>query len=298
MGADVIANLYGGLGNQLFQFAAALHARRAIGGSTYDLVLQEGHPGRREIGDFVAVRTRRPTRLDRARWVEFAQDGSPMNIIFRRTARLHESRTRRLLVRQASPFEPAPTLPPGARVKLEGFFQNPDWYGDTWREVAQLLLDAVPPGFTQLRAQRRCAVHVRRRDYVTVGWDMGPDYYRASMAALGIHDCDVVVVSDEPSFVPWFAAALRSLGCTTVAPEPLTGDPIVDDFWNAAAAGRLVAANSTFSWWAGAVATALDPLTPIAYPTPWIVNRWSCRPLPDLALSGWMPFPSGLPEFG
>jgi hypothetical protein len=298
MAADVIANLYGGLGNQLFQLAAALHARRAIGGASYDLLLLEGHRDSLDIGEFVDVTMRRPKRLDRAQWIEFAQERSPLNIVFRPSARVHERLTRRVLVKQSSPFDGVPDLPRGGRVKLEGFFQNPEWFDDSWREVVQVLLDAAPTGFAELRAERRCTVHVRRRDYVPAGWDMGPEYYRVSMEALGIRDCEVTVVSDEPGFVPWFTDALRPLGCTAVPARPMTGAAIVDDFWNVAAAGALVAANSTFSWWAAAVATVLDPRTPIAYPTPWIVNRWNRRPLPDLGLPGWTSFPSGLPEFG
>ena len=111
MAADVIANLYGGLGNQLFQLAAALHARRAIGGSTYDLLLLEGHRDSLEIGEFVDVAMRRPTRLDRAQWIEFAQERSPLNIVFRPSARFHERLTRRVLVKQSTPFDGVPPLP-------------------------------------------------------------------------------------------------------------------------------------------------------------------------------------------
>lgn len=296
MGADVIANLHSGLGNQLFQVAAALHARRAIGASASSvLFLCESRDSLRVDG-LPGLDIRIPTRGDRARWVEFATDRSPLTVVFRPTARAHERLTKRMLIRQSSPFEEAPVLQPGRPVKLHGYFQNPSWFEDSWQEVVDLLLRTAPDGFEELRACRKSVIHVRRGDYTQLKWDLGPAYYRNSMSVPDSGRVEVVLVCDEPGFAAWFGAAVQPAGVRVAESTVLTGDPAIDDFWNIAAASSITMANSTYSWWASAVASSLDPTTTVTYPQPWLVNCWNDKPAPNLGLPGWKPFPSGLPE--
>jgi hypothetical protein len=179
---------------------------------------------------------------------------------------------------------------------MEGFFQHPTWFGATWRTVAESLVARAPRGFSELAERRSVGLQVRRTDYVTQGWDLSPDFYLAGLRAIRAEGANVVAMSDEPSFVPWFAEVVRPLGCRVIAPEPLTGRKAEDDFWNFAACSALLPANSTFSWWAAAAATARDPGVRVAYPTPWLPNRWGPDPVPDLSLPGWQAIPSGLPE--
>jgi hypothetical protein len=300
MAADVISTLNGGLGNQLFQYCAARHAALATGGTTCQLLLLQGHGAdwrqHVDISSFLDVDVRRPTRIDRARWDEFTHDASPLNHVFKRTSRMLEGRGSWLTVRQRSPFDEAPEFEAGRHVKLQGFFQHPDWFLDSWRNLAREVVDRAPAGFTELADRRRIVVHVRRTDYVREGWDLGPHFYRDALRALGAEGREVVLVSDEPRFREWFRESVHSLDCSVVGPEILTGRSEVDDFWNVAAARTAVVANSSYSWWAAAVATARDDRVRVAYPRPWFPNRWTRTSPPDLGLPGWTASDSGLPE--
>ena len=296
MTPDVLTNLYGGLGNQLFQYAATLHAMPIVGATSYELLVLEGHDDGLTIGDFLPVRMRYPTRSDRARWTEFARLGGPLSPVLTRTSALYERTTTRRLIKQTSPFDDVVPLAKGRAIKLEGFFQNPGWYLDSWSTVADSLVHHAPLGYEGLVAEQRTVLHVRRGDYIRAGWDMAPRYYLDAIAGLDIAGRDVVIVSDEPSFVPWLGEVIASVGCRVLPPVPLTGVPAMDDFWNIAAGGCIVMANSTYSWWAASIATARSGDVQVGYPSPWIVNRWSAGALPDLRLPGWTTFDSGLPE--
>ena len=305
MSADVVTLLHGGLGNQMFQYAATLHAARATGTHDIRLILfgdqwsGEEHP---LLRDFLDVDLHWPTRADRRRWPRLARGNGLLARIDRARAASFERRQERVVIRQDTPFDAPIPLERGQQVLLDGYFQNLGWIEDTWTEVADALLERAPTGFAALAAERRTAIKLRRSDYVGFGWDMPPDFYLEAMSALDIHDTEVVATCEEPSFLPWFSAVIAPSGCRVAPSVPLTGASAVDDFWNLAAAGRLVLANSSFCWWAAAVAErhaqreGRPGSVQIAYPRPWITNLWSDRPPSDLGLPTWRPCPSGIPE--
>ena len=295
MNPAVITNLYGGLGNQLFQYAATLTALQKVHGSEFELLFYEGHEVGADIADFIDVPVRRPTRSDRARWQEFAVAGGPLRPAFRLTSRLHERFSRRRVITASSPFEGVPDLRSGDQVKLAGFFQNPEWYATTIDGVVDALLARAPTGFSALADKKPLVVHLRRTDYIRAKWDLPPSYYLRVLDAMGFAGKTVTVVTDDVRFVPWFAEAMSPLGCTFTEPAHLSDSPAHNDFWNVAASAGIVMANSTFSWWASVVAMRSADVR-VAYPQPWIVNRWSGVTIPDLGLPGWEVYPSGLPE--
>ncbi len=294
-GPDVLTWLRGGLGNQLFAYAATLRALRETGRSSYELLFVEGWFSP-DITDVLSVSARHPSRRDRARWSELARQPGPLAPVLHATARAHERRSRRFVVSQFSPFEPPTPLPAGRPVLLETFAQHPGWWADDWRTVASELAAQAPTGYDELVARRRAVINVRQRaDYVREMWQLPPAYYDAVVDRLrgeGIEE--VVLQADEPAFIPWLRRFVESAGLRVVDPVRLTGEPARDDFWNLVAGATLVLPNSTFSWWAGAVATARDPDVRVLYPDPWLPNRWTAEELPDMGLPGWTSVPSHL----
>src|SRR5207342_1792884 len=125
-----------------------------------------------EIAEFLDVHPRVPTRRDRASWVEHSTAPGPLRPMFRRCARLQEARTDRVIVRQTSPIDVAVPMLPGAQMKLQGLFQHPSWFLDDWATVADDLLQRAPAGFADLVESRSTVVHVRRGDYVDIGWSL------------------------------------------------------------------------------------------------------------------------------
>ncbi len=293
----MLTGLRGGLGNQLFEYAATLRAMRETGASSYELVFVEEWFSP-DLVDYVDVDARRPTRADRARWVELADRPGPLRPVLTWRARAYERRSSRLVVSQYSPFEPPAPLPHGVPVRLDTFAQHPGWWADDWRTVVTALVAKAPPGYAELVARQRVVISLRQRaDYVRETWQLPLRYYTdlfANLRAAGVEE--VVLQADEPAFIPWLRSVVESAGLRVGEAVRLTGEPARDDFWNLAAASTLAIPNSTFSWWAAAVATGRDPLVRVLYPTPWLPNRWTAGPVPDLGLPGWTPLPSHLPE--
>lgn len=299
MPPDVVSILHGGLGNQLFQYAATLHVLRRLGGSSFELLFLPEHEAmyaqRPDLSDLIDVRMRLPSRGERARWKELSRSRSPLNGLFRASGALYSRVADASVITQRTPFDGETPLPVGRPICMRGHFQNPEWFHDTWRDVAEQLASRAPAGYAELVGRRRAVVHVRRGDYVDLLWDLPPAYYAEAMARVGLVDCEVVLVCDEPRFADWFLPVARSLGCTLAPVQRMTAHADVDAFWNLAAADRLVASNSTFAWWAAAVATARSTDLPVALPRPWIVNKWEDRIVPDFGLPGWTYVASGLP---
>jgi hypothetical protein len=195
---------------------------------------------------------------------------------------------RRQLLKQTDPFAPRVEPKSGARtVVLDGFFQNREWWLPTWQVVARQINDRRPDGLDDLRRENRAAIKLRRSDYLGRGIVLTDDYYRTALRQLDLRDRDVLVICEDVDYLPHFAELLAEEGCTLRTPEPLTGNPNVDDFWHLAAAQTQVLANSSYCWWAAAVARVAMAETEAVYPMPWLPNAWNKGPMPDMGIPGW-----------
>ncbi len=296
MSADVITWLEGGLGNHLFQYAATLRALRESGGSSYRLVLVDTAFSP-IITDFADVDLRPVGIDDRARWIDLAIRPGPLRPFLHRSAMIREPRSTRTVLRESGLFSPPPPIERGEPLLLRGFFQHPAWWADDWMTVARALVARAPDGYADLVAHERAVISLRQRgDYSRLGWALMPGHYDQVIDALRALGCaEVVVLADELALIPWFTRVLEAAGLRVLAPTRLTGDKATDDFWNLAAARTMALPNSTFSWWAGAVATARDPEVNVLFPDPWLRNYWSDAGTPRLGLPGWQAIASEFP---
>ena len=195
------------------------------------------------------------------------------------------------LIRQSDPYARRPEVL-GRRCVLDGFFQHPDWWMPSWRKLAAEIHHREPSAVGDLRSERRNVIKLRRSDYLGRGIVLTDAYYRRAIEAVGLQGKEITVISEDVEAVQSFAALLAEFDCSVRIAEPITGEPNVDDFWHLAAAGTHIMANSSYSWWAGAVAMAVDPSTRIAYPHPWLPNAWSKTNMPDLGIENWTSLPA------
>ena len=285
--------LRGGLGNQIFQFAAAWalvgqDRAEAIRVFSYGSEWGESHP---DLGSLISIPIEYPARLHRSRFPGVAVRESWRDAISIQVARLVGAATKTIHVKQVDPFE-GKDLPPARHIVLDGFFQHRDWWSESWSWVADLINRSAPVCLNDLRAQRRTAMKVRRSDYMGRGIVLSDDYYRRAVRALAIYDQEVTLVSEDERCLPHFERMLAETGCVIRSPDSLTGNPNFDDFWNLAAASTQVLANSSYCWWAAATANVGMLDTQAAYPVPWLPNEWSQGPLPDMGLAGWISLPT------
>ncbi len=295
MPASNIVILHGGLGNQLFQHAALrsldpagnAKVRHLFGGDHWP----ENHPTLRDIP---GVEVNFPNYLDMARWRGSRFFGSWKRGLLDRSAALHELVSRTTVIRQQSPFEQRPLLNPHHSFLLDGYFQHPSWFAGTWVSLAQELLGKAPIGFSELVAKEHTVVKVRRTDYLDLGWELPADYFLRAFERAGLHGSKVVVSFEDESEKEWLDEVASRLDIELIDSTRLSDNEVLDDFWNMAAARTLILANSSFCWWAAAVASVRNPDTLILYPDPWVVNLWDSVPPPDLGLPGWIDVESGL----
>ena len=297
-----VAILHGGLGNQLFQFAAALGITEFSDPGQVRLVSygSEWGPDHPDVTSLAGIPVEYPNRFMRSTLPGVAVRESWKDSVSVLLSQMWGSLASVRLIRQEDPFAGRIEITSGTKeVVLDGFFQHRDWWLDSWQQVARIINNHRPEGVDAIRAEGRTAVKLRRSDYLGRGIVLPDEYYLNALELLDIRDCEVVVVCEEADYVAHFATILAKRGCIAIAPERITGNVNVDDFWNLAAARRQVLANSSYCWWAAAVAevasgaaSVADPAA-VAYPTPWLPNAWSTGPMPDMGIPGWIAVPTG-----
>lgn len=266
--ATVTVHSMGGLGNQLFIYAAGLAAARAAGAWL-----------RVDIGPH-AVRVDRPFMLEAlgfpAEYVDLGLTAPRYGL---------RGQLRRGGLRQGCSFREKslrfdPVVlkqPPGSC--LFGFFQSARYV----EPVAELMrahlarlegLTSVEVRATckQLSRSRAIVLHVRRGDYTQAGvrnWHglAGIHYYQRAVGNLRRMGFDgpLYVISDE---VEKAIVELADVGpVSTVTEQPLGS---VDELLLMMRAPALVTANSSFSWWAAWGGDS--PSRPVVCPRPWFAD--------------------------
>jgi Glycosyl transferase family 11 len=233
----------GGLGNQLFQYAAGLALARRLGADLYCNLRPFDDRRERplELGAFgIKPKDWRPTwwkverlarRVSGGRWRPGPE-------------RLEEK----------APFEPNffTIRPP---CYLKGYYQNPRYF-DSIADELRALYDTdrlstarTAPLQTRILASPcPVAVHVRRGDYTkqaALFRNLARDHYDRARAELAVD-------GTEPTFFLFSddgAAALVLLdGWPNIV--PVTGFSALEDFRLMSLCRHFLIANSTFSWWA------------------------------------------------
>ena len=241
-GAAVTVEITGGLGNQMFQYAAAR-----------SLALRLDAPLRLDLGFYRAGR-HRTFELDRLAVPPALLREAPASRLARLAGRL-------LGQGGASYEEPHFHYDPAfaalsAPVRLKGYFQSPRYFeahADTIRS------ELMPPAASDaesrdlaavLSAAESVALHIRRGDYVTsakaqaIYAQCTLGYYAEALSRLP-GDGPVVVFSDD---IAWARANLSSPRRLVFAGEKAPRDGLADLHLMTRARHHVIA-NSSFSWW-------------------------------------------------
>lgn len=253
----IAARLIGGLGNQMFQYAAA---RR--------LSVVHRVPIELDLSGFRTYRLHRGFRLDHfslPREVRLRNQGRFVTLLSRRATSLARiglgvfGLSRQRIVREKNfHFDPQ-ILALGEDVYLDGYWQSPKYFNEIEHVIRDEFKVRDPLAGKNLEFAMRMedclavSLHVRRGDYVTdphtnrYHGTCGPEYYSAAEAVLRnrLGSLHLFVFSDDPD---WVEANLRFASPATVvrhnSPE---GD--YEDLRLMTFCKHHVIANSTFSWW-------------------------------------------------
>ncbi len=257
----IIARLLGGLGNQLFQYAAA----RAV-------AVRHDQELRFDISGFASL-PGRSYRLDHfrieGRPLESAELGalglkglhSPWGRLKRKIGLLP---TVPVITEPHFHFDPRLEQAP-AHCYLSGYWQSPCYFAKVETQIRQEFRVRSPlsPRTLELAdriaASESVAIHVRRGDYISnrtaaaVHGACGSEYYAAAERLLleNRPGVQAFVFSDEPA---WAAGNLRlAMPATFVDHNPPDRD--YEDLHLMAQCKHHIIANSTFSWWGAWLAT-------------------------------------------
>jgi hypothetical protein len=251
MSQAVIAIIKGGLGNQLFIYAAA----RAFALRTERALFIDDRRGYTHDG------YGRSYRLDR-----FPIAGQPMPEAWRVAPTLKHPRHKairacnKLLPRDwrtylAQRWDLPPTQltarrPLRRRVTLNGYWPDEAFFADFAEKIRPELTPPAPSDARNLELGERLAshptvfLHARRVRYPTL---LSPDYYRQALAHIRKHvpDPRFAVFSDDPA---WVRGEVDFAGSQVEWIEHNADDELAD-LWLMSRCRHAVTANSSFSWW-------------------------------------------------
>jgi Glycosyl transferase family 11 len=276
----IAATLVGGLGNQLFQYAAGRSlALRHDTELVLDLSLLRGPqselatPRAYELGCFqVEARTVESVRS----WESLpAASGAGL----RTRSRIRRARARFTVLRQRG-FELQPAFfgAPDDTL-LVGFWQSEAYFADQAERLRRdLVLPAPAPAAAELLARvasdASVSVHVRRGDYAhdaatrRVHGLLPEAYHRAALEEIAGRTgtaLDVHVFSDEPA---WCREHL-DLGLPFTVVD-LAGAPAYEELRAMSACRHHVVANSSFSWWGAWLDARPDAI--VVAPRQWVAD--------------------------
>jgi hypothetical protein len=270
MPCNIFLQLQGGLGNQLFQYAAGLAAKDGCG----------------QAGTLVLLPAADSKHSDR----DYRIALMPRGIIFGSKDPVPRFDTHSLTVwQQEDAFEGwHPSLFRGlSSVYMKGYFQNLPPILDAVTQISSDILSAfakvredVEKAF-QIRPEQTAFIHVRRGDYLAAEkdghWNLGEEYYAPALHALLQRNPNVrrvLVITNDAAWCekqPWFSS------CEIIREK----DELISLFIMSLCHGGAVIANSTFSWWGSMLGPGVQPV-PTLYP-----RRWFRDSHPDIFLPHW-----------
>jgi hypothetical protein len=125
------------------------------------------------------------------------------------------------------------------RILVDGWFQRHEYYRPHRERIRQWL--AFDPGIRAPERAPDLVAHVRRTDYVKIGWALPFSFYEEAFERLLPRGGDVWIVTDDPRD-PFFDNFARW------RPTFSTGTAL-EDLRLMTSAKRMVMSQSTFSWW-------------------------------------------------
>lgn len=274
----IVVALQGGLGNQLFQYAAGLAVVRAFrgaaakgGGSAPPPLLltapeENKHSGRDYRGVFYSQAQSYEPKGDEPFVIWYPADS--------------------FIAWKPGDLASAASLSDSA-LYMRGFFQYLPAVAPVLPFVRHEILRKISE--RRLYVQKRYGiedptavafVHVRRGDYVELEkegfWNLGADYYRPALQRIRVAGAKrIFLITDDPAWCstqPWLAQEGLLLSDE--------GDELNALALMSMCCGGAVIANSTFSWWGAWLGAAGAP---VVYPSLWYQDR-----RPELFPADWI----------
>ncbi len=269
----VVVRLFGGLGNQMFQYAMGVAtALRRSDCLKLDVSFFEDQTLRRfELGDFAIT----AEIADQRELSPLRQIGA----IRRIKERIFGRAALELIQERCFHFDP-PHCSQKGDIYLHGYWQSEKYFADVSNVIRNDLKlkrerETVVKLATQIRSKHAISVHVRRGDYVDNSKTSEfhgvcqPDYYTKAISYITsrvpLNDLRVFVFSDDPAWVD--SNLVLSVPHQVVSHEGLSPG---EEIHLMSLCRHHIIANSTFSWWGAWLNQRPDKL--VVAPRRWFNN--------------------------
>jgi hypothetical protein len=251
----IVTQLLGGLGNQLFQYAAGRALAERHGTA---LKLDTGRIGKHRLRGYAlrpfAIKAQELTATESLRLGVGHEPRTRLGRLLQRFRRPSIP----VVVERGFPFDPS-VLESPAHCYLQGYWQSPKYFVSIEEQIRSELHVQDPPAGLNLELGRRIAeglavsVHVRRGDYASspstnlYHGTCNPEYYFAAEAHLRsrLGELALYVFSDDPD---WAQANLRFQSATVLVRHN-GPERDYEDLRLMSLCKHHIIANSTFSWW-------------------------------------------------
>jgi hypothetical protein len=263
--SPVVAKLMGGVGNQVFIYAAALEQARRLGVDIeVDTSWYEDKKNR-----FYRLDQLFGAPLHESKSSLFRQSRGFGRPLLKKLNLLMEFKENSHLF-QAEIFK----IRPGTTI--EGYFQSPKYFPSVGAEIAQSIRNVVVSASEQAIIEDLCsrpfiAIHVRRGDYSSESHIKEAhglttrEYYEASLEILGGKDAPCIVFTDSPEETKTELGGISEL----VFDSRILPLGELATLKLMSLASGIVMSNSSFSWWAAYTMRHFDPDSTVISPRPW-----------------------------
>ena len=247
----VIIKLQGGLGNQLFQYAAG-----------YSLAKKTNRKFVMDLSHYEKSGSR-SYQLDKLHISATAWDGQVPNKILSRllTSKLFSLKSVLKIYKEyGHHFDPVVDKISHGQIYLKGFFQSSRYFMNFQNDIrSEFSLKRPLDHFSGLWKNRICnsknsvAIHIRRGDYITnhtaaaIHGQLTLDYYRRAMDLMSkILDGNpqFYVFSDDTDFAEQSFSGIRNLHVVKNQ-----ANRSWEDMFLMASCNNFIIANSSYSWW-------------------------------------------------
>ncbi|MDV6236899.1 alpha-1,2-fucosyltransferase [Leptospira ellisii] len=282
MNKSVVADVYGGLGNQLFQYAMARNLADRLGGELYldlswfgisgeELVSANVTPRKFQL-NFFETRFRNLTDEVRRRYSDYF--GLYRKLLGRMGV---PQKVTRFYEKKLFEFQKLPNTKKSEILLVGGYWQNLGYIDEdisVLRRDLKLKREYRGPVDLLLKddsAKNALGIHIRKGDYVSnreVGQIHGICSEEYFINALRVFEKakdikTIHIFSDDPEFVPDFLRNRRE----RIVKVSSFGLSDVQEFELMRNFPNLILSNSSYSWWAGFANE--NPVAKVVAPVPW-----------------------------
>lgn len=251
----VVVHLVGGLGNQLFQLAAAAHLASQVG---RDLIVDVTEV--RLVHDRIGLLP----LYDDLTTIDLGIPGLPLAVNARQ-ARIRQGRTLGRAagitlhtIDELESFVDDGTWP---AIHMHGLFMSRAFATEACSSGRPYHPQVRTPSpwlewmAERMRFENPVGIHIRRGDYLREPERgvLTRNYYERALQQAATHDRPIWAFSDDPAEARTFLASLSERLEFIQVPK---GVPAAESLMLLAGASTIVACNSTFSWWAAFLSDA------------------------------------------